>query len=1046
MNEGELSKERDLSALCAKLGPEAALRTLVQTESGEPGPLGKMVLLYRTVQAAVHVAGGRFSASEMAGDMWDALSDSQRASLAADRDVFVARVKRWFQPSQTPASLNEAQASLLAAAATKVAQRLVGHGKIGLDERIKLPAEYGLLPTEAHVPDCLGDQVDQEFLLEWPLLSKEHNQIKKVIDDYIMADSDTSEPLYIVGEPYSGKKSILSHLIKLHKDARDPLPIFALSCAGLTYTMVGTRLAAFLGKIISRPDEVDILGNESLELIRDRAAQSPALYIFADLQVLPGNPASQLITQQNGVAELIKLLLHKNKQTRVIITCEEPRLNPQEFIPPGGFIMKVEPGNRRLIWVAPPTMQMLLEDFKGNADDELAVARLEPFRDDSVDGAALRLAATFLRIHRFQGTFERGIRDIEERLAAGTSEKENGKRLCAREIADKFWDILSPVEQLVCAAVSASEDGLRESSLSWILSELRPTIAKTETDIALQSLDLAFGNTLKREYQGALDNPARKPMEEKLFALDQLTRLAILRSIERDGGPARDLARQIHRLVAAKAREQARQRRLNVSGVYGARLTDLLRDIQAVLSLVASIDPKDLQPSTQAGTLLPTEVERAVLEGRTSGRTALRFAYLQIWQQDIDRDYRLSTEHAAEELRLHVLVAIATSIGRSFVPRRPYEVKEADLDILRLIFSDDELLEFLTSLAMAAHQAGAFEIAARAAQYVETRLTKRHVRQIILKTKLRRAHIDAMLLGRHPDLNEIETHVRDYISSISGETPTEKEARLKLYLRLGEVCYLQGNCPAGNGRTKRDEAYDAFKESVALEAEISGEDCVQRRPLISGHGARMYLRAMLDWAIKDAKGEDLTATQELLAAAKDLYALSVRRLSRHAADRAGLLLDAARLCRVEGYVKQHRHDDVAARQEYKRAQALLDSARTLVLQPGIPIAIGLDLDGLVATIGIQVAEVYDGNKQELLQQCEESAQRLRDVSDRFNLRIYQAHSRLLVFATRVAKDEERAYKDPKLLKDLEEAKGICEEINLGLYKDEISDFLAKCIR
>ncbi|MGA8497264.1 MAG: hypothetical protein WB764_17395, partial [Xanthobacteraceae bacterium] len=576
-----------------------------------------------------------------------------------------------------------------------------------------------------------------------------------------------------------------------------------------------------------------------------------------------------------------------------------------------------------------------------------------------------------------------------------------------------------------------------------ILSKLLPTIVDKDRDIALQSLHRAFGNTLIREYRGSLDNLAGEWQKEPLFALDRLTRLAILASVESDCGQARDLARQIHRLVAARAREQAHHRRLNVPGVYGARLTDLLRDIQAVLSLVASIDPKDLRSSASIRTLLPTEVERAVLEGRASGRTALRFAYLQIWRQDIDRDYRLSTEHAAEELRLHVLVAIATSIGKSFAPRRPYEVNEGDLDTLRLAFSDDELLEFLTSLALAAHQAGAFEIAACTAEYAETKLSKRHVRQTILRMKLRRAHIDTMLLGRHPVLNEIETRIKDYINSISGEAPTDKQARLKLYLRLGEVCYLQGNLPASNGHTKRDEAYDAFRKSVTLEAEISGEDCVEGRPLISGHGARMFLRAMLDWAMTEAKSDNLTATQELLGAAKDLHAISVRRLSRHAADRAGLLLDAARLCRVEGYVKQHLHGGAVARQAYVRARALLKSARAFVLQPGIPIAIRLDLDGLVARIGIQLAEVYDGNKQELLQECGESAQRLLDVSDRFNLPIYMAYARLLVFATTVAQDE-MAYKDPRLLKELQKAMSICEEINLGLYKDEINEFLAKC--
>ena len=292
----------------------------------------------------------------------------ERVSLAASRDLFVARVKRWFQPSQTPyASLTEPQALLLAATAAKVAERLLGRDEIALNEGAPLnpPAESGLFRNGVHVPDGMTDQVDQEFLLEWPLLSHGHVQVTDLIyNDYITSASASHEMLSIVGEPYSGKKSILTHLIKRYKKTYNRLRVFALSCAGLTYTEVGTQLANFLSTMASGPDELDVIGHESFEMIRDRALQFPAVYVFADLEVLPGNPAYQLITQQNDVSELIRLLLRSNEHTRVIISCEEPRQD--QLIPPGGYMMKVEPGNRRLVWVAPPTMQMLLEDLTGN--------------------------------------------------------------------------------------------------------------------------------------------------------------------------------------------------------------------------------------------------------------------------------------------------------------------------------------------------------------------------------------------------------------------------------------------------------------------------------------------------------------------------------------------------------------------------------------------------------------------------------------------------------------------------------------------------------
>jgi hypothetical protein len=330
---------------------------------------------------------------------------------------------------------------------------------------------------------------------------------------------------------------------------------------------------------------------------------------------------------------------------------------------------------------------------------------------------------------------------------------------------------------------------------------------------------------------------------------------------------------------------------------------------------------------------------------------------------------------------------------------------------------------------------------------------------ILLKTRLRREHIDTMLLlGRDPNLPEIEHYIQDLIDLTFGNTASEKEARVKLNLRLGEVCYLQGESrTAGDGRTKRDDAHDAFERAVGLEAEVLGkESCTERRSLISGHGARSFLRAMLNWAIMDAKKGNWESADKCISRARDIHAVSLRRLSRHAADRAGILLDEARLHYAVGYVNQYRYDleiqnshnkakdfIEIAHCSYGKARDLIETAHAFVIQPGLPIATKLDLDGLIGGVSIHLSSVYDRDKDNILKQCKPSIMRMKRIADRYELAIYKVYSRLLLFKLHEAQMGDSVYEETEIINCLEEARLICEAIGLGLHKEEIKGYLEK---
>lgn len=1054
----------DLTALRDRLSSNA-VRELLQREDGELGPLGKVIVVFRALNEHM-----RLSAGDMAARLWEALSDQQilfTRREGEDQQRFVKRMVRWFRPSQKHpyASLTRHQGAALEEAASKVAEELLGEPIRGLlRQRWKSADQLAGKLKPAKLASSSG--IDPKLQKSQPLFDPTHLPLVGAISDYLVTEGKDVDFLCIVGEPHSGQEIIISQAIERYLRKEDCLPVFARLCGELQYTQVAVEVVRFIENSTPAQSELALEGEgEKLKMIRERAQSLPAVYIFVDLELLNSDPARNLIRQQD-VVELIDVLSQSNPKTKVIISCKELPNDVDGMPVKVGYYswqMSVEWACVRVFQLAPPTTESLFRSVHGLYQNE-ALSRLAGlFPSDPLDGVALDLCAAVFAFFDGAGALEKGVEVVTELL---TGARENGEKLKPVPVFKKFWSILPGIHRLLCVIIAASDDGVREKSLKLTLKDLvvgglltNPP-SEDETRVALEELHAAFDGTLRREEyrpEWVLDDLPGEPRREALFEFHRLIRRTILATVEGLGREEHRLVQCVHRSISKRARTQAYNRRLNGLGVYGTRLRDLSRDIQALLSLVASADIQGDDMTLSRDVMPPLDVEREVFCGHAGGRTALRFAFLQMWRQDIDRDYRLNTVHAVDELRLHVLLAMVTSPGRSFFPSRLYQVSLDEIDGLSRVFSVAELLDFLTSLAIAAYQSGAFNVVGVVKNYAE-RLRDGNP---VLRAKLLRAHVDATILAdRAPNLSEIEQDLREMIDSF-GDSPAEKQARLKLYLRLGDICYLQGTKPTENGRTKRDDAREAFDSAISLEKDLAGgEDCPPGRALISGIGARRFLRAELNWAmaeLRDAKAKhrecDWLLVDRHIQRARDVHRISLRRLSRHGADRAGILLDEARIHFVEAYKMGWGSGDNVQKKAYSTVKDLIMKAHVFVIQPGLPIATKLDLDGQLVRIGTELAQSrLDGitgseaengtySENEMLETCERSLVRLLRIAEQFDLQIYKAYALLLRFKFRLTRHGKSVVEEPGECEKLQAALHICDRVGLGIYRQEINECL-----
>ena len=142
----------------------------------------------------------------------------------------------------------------------------------------------------------------------------------------------------------------------------------------------------------------------------------------------------------------------------------------------------------------------------------------------------------------------------------------------------------------------------------------------------------------------------------KLWILDPVIRIALIEELQQQGEKYIAILRDANRLVARAARRRAQHKKINLPTPFSMRpQLDAARDIQAYVNLLASIDGSRVKKGTSCDTSLRLASDDIFAIGEKFDPTAaLRFAYLGLMREDIDRDFRLSMVTDQDSLRLRL--------------------------------------------------------------------------------------------------------------------------------------------------------------------------------------------------------------------------------------------------------------------------------------------------------------------------------------------------------------------------------------------------------
>lgn len=1002
------------------------------------GPLGKAMALQKRLREHPQF---RWRTRKFAEELHSRLPGRCR-----EKSYFsVTAIKAWLQPSSYRALPPHAsEAAPLASAVTRLAEDTLGSSAAAVvvgsfQEPSDLLKRLVSLEDPRDQVWITDHQIDPGFQHRLSLDRPELVEIGKDLLLRLRSDFDSGKPFILVGEPHSGKKSVVSYL--LHNptngalldsfpiDRGIRLPIFAKICKYLTYRDLVTQVAAFLN--VRQP--VDDKPSTYIEILLDRIAEAAgsrsAFYVLADLNVVD-EPIGRFI-RDRGIVRLLHALLDGNDSTRVLITStdsiKQPRMSSESHLLQQAVERHLEPPSlvelRGILqpW-HPPRLDEMLSKYGARA---------------KIDGVFLDLSAALVKLSvtRSPTSEDDLLGCLEHALKTcfghrdGSFRRSAGNCLLAREdygvLCKAIYDHLKPVERKLVGLIAAADDGIRQSTLISSMLEYEQDVSSAEIKSRLWQLQSHLPDLLRVQRLAGpwpFDDLPGRGNPEDLFHIPDIVRDVICYhwdQVRRERGEDRDY----HLLIAKAARQQAHCRRLNSSGTYGDDLDDLVRDTQSFLELLAWVDPGEIGEGASGRLgqdLLPMSIERLVFEGKTDARTSVRFAYLHMYCQDIDRDFRISNFHDRDDLRLTPLVALfhlgcryrGQPHGLSMQYRCPdLEVPHAGFERLRGVFSDTEMASILTSLSLAAQRCGEMrllrDVTALAGELLEASDPKELGPHL---TKLWRAEIDSDVLhggrddgqGRRLEASERYTTrllMTHFSEELAAKSVPHLEARLKLLLRLGEIQHLRG--------LFRQAVQTFQKAEVAERALGGGEVCQGRRPALPGHGARRYLRLLWDLAelarsephsstavadccpefaavahANDELRADLREPVELhrlVEKAGDVWQVSVRRLSRHAGDRPALLLDRA------GNAFMKRHQDGQA---YDTAFALIERAEQFRLESSLSWARRLELDTVNAEIAIAFIKETRMSRSRRLEdgfhRAERSIRRLRKLIETYH--------------------------------------------------------------
>ena len=740
---------------------------------------------------------------------------------------------------------------------------------------------------------------------------------KRLIESVRSGEARTT---VLTGPYFSGKKSVIRQLIAegLNKKqqlqiGRHRLPTLAISLADVMPWQFLERVFEFYQQA-NEGFERPTTSSGIVESIRWMSDRTPAFVILTDVDPIDENAIVRALGQDQ-VGEVLLAILDGDERSRVVLTATSDN--------PFGL------PRRRIA---------------GRAE-RVKVIELKESARDSQARHLTRVSKLLLE----RADLDEGIKETLGDLIEG-----NFKRGRPDPIFDLiFHKILDDETRLLAGVIASSVDGLENVTLEAIADEMKQSCDAPE----VQSLDVyktlrkLEGLVLQRSISS---DPRRgsKRMSMVLFRIqkdcnrDMLARWVMHR-------PA--LARMAFWMIAREAAAQSRAMRTRAIDLE--TIDSLGRDIQALTTLLASIDPKEATYDGAADvshskasewTILPPLGVKAT---KPAAELAYRYAYEVLYKDDLEGSgQRLLARHDDARMRLGAIMPF-------FSPDKPWETIDdwklgpVEHFVVRRGLTPEETVEMLESTAIAAVRARKYDLVQGAARLArELFLNSPKIENIVSVQRILRAEADANILvggdtkrskdrgGMHAVLVSLDETLENF-ASVEGEAPERTVARGKLLARRAEVLHLAGNV---------DKAEECFRNVETLELKIREfpKYRFKSSPILAGRGVRSYLRLAIDLAKREGWKKERTFAQypdiaipfakpvvftdQWLLKARELEALNARRLSRgRSADWIGARIDASRLA-----MAQH---------EYAAALQHLDDALKFRFTPGSSIETLLEL-------------------------------------------------------------------------------------------------------
>jgi hypothetical protein len=772
------------------------------------------------------------------------------------------------------------------------------------------------------------------------------------------------------GSAHSGRTTVVrfflknSHWLKLNDGTK--IPVFAIALRNHTPEEVVERIFCFYyeAHFSSIDHERSMTLDEKMSRIRRMSRATPACIVLSDATFVEADEVGNRLTG-DYIEEFVLNVLDGHELSRVLLTTRgqpgpDRHINTEPTRNQWPSAEQVCKHTRRLrisALISPKNLAPPLRDMAATLDVDTS---------KPLTGMSWRLAREALQLIAADSRSSDLQRQLGQTLAKDCPEA------LIRFVLDH---LLTPDERLLVGLLSLSQDGIRASVLREMIAELLylkprawtravPTISELEKtffrlDAFVRSPTIANHPALVRNG----DLPS-----ETLFFLDEAYRSYFMSQWwSRDP----NLAQLGIWLVAREAADQSRILR----NYYGACTPESSgRDTQCIHNLIASVDPTAIDEAEEIDfcdeeTVLPPLGKRVA---PPSGRTVLRYAYFYLYRQDIEGgEQRLLMISESAKTRLSILLSF-------FDPSRPWLTAEqhelqrclTPYGHLLIAFGAKELIELLTSIAMAALRVQRYRLLCAAARLGEAAFAMLPANEppwLSLMRLLRTEIEAAIVLGGNPDDITIKpdgtpdldariaknVHMGDvaarvhklldevFVEPTTGEIATDLMiARGKLFARLGEIYHALGDLP------KADKAYlraAQYEQKILLASPTIPSLAAVR----GGRGIRSDIRFLIDnarairwhdiWATLDFKDDlSLPAPRRIdpsdrhLSEAIRLHAINTRRINRgRILDSIGLRIDEARIAAIQ-------HD-------FSRALRCLDTVGSYRFRPGSSLDIQLEV-------------------------------------------------------------------------------------------------------